>query len=229
VLDHLRERATLALIVSVLFSLALITARIAITGSLTYTFLIWNLFLAGIPYAIVTALKVWHIGPKRLLFWPLLMLWLLFLPNAPYITTDLLHLTRQPTTAIWFDSLLTLSFALNGLILFFLALEPVQRLVARRGSVIVTWAFIATVTALCAFGVYIGRFVRLNSWDALLTPTAVLAEIWNRVTDPFSHPRTWTMTALYTGFLLVTYYMFWTLSRSGQRPFHPRSASTTHE
>lgn len=223
--ELLRNRANLALLVSLCFSLALIIARFLFTGSLTYGFLIWNLFLAGIPFAIVTAFKTWNIGSRQFWFWPMMLLWLLFLPNAPYITTDLLHLRHATSTSVWFDSLLTFSFAINGMFLFFLALEPVQAMVARGRSILMTWTFVAIVAGLSAFGVYLGRHLRFNSWDLILAPAILIEEIVDRVADPFAHPRTWAMTAVYAAFLLVTYYMLWTLSRQqapGHRP--PRTA-----
>jgi len=219
-LKFLDNRANLSLVISVAFSLLLIGSRMIYTGSIHYFFLVWNLVLAAIPYAIITALSAWRISHGQFAFWPMMTLWLLFLPNAPYITTDFLHLRYDTGGVAWFDALLTLSFAFNGLFLFFLALQPVQAMVAPKSSVLVTWGFVGGVTALTAFGIYIGRFLRLNSWDALLAPVGVLSEIWDRLADPFSHPRTWAMTALYTGFLLVTYYLLWTLMRSEGRSGH---------
>jgi uncharacterized membrane protein len=216
-LEQFRNRATLSLIISVVFGLLLLAARIIVTGSSQYLFLVWNLILAAIPYAVVLSIRSWNLHPKRLIFWPLMILWLLFLPNAPYITTDLLHLRSASTSSVWFDSLLTLNFAFNGIVLFFLALQPVQAMVASRSGVVVTWGFVGVIAGLSAFGIYLGRFVRFNSWDLLVAPGTVMEQVWERIADPFSYTRTWAMTLLYTGFLVVTYYMLWALARSSNR------------
>ncbi|UQE76924.1 DUF1361 domain-containing protein [Gordonia sp. PP30] len=52
-------------------------------------FLIWNLFLAWIPLAFALAFAVVR---RRIWLLPLGLLWLAFLPNAPYLITDLVHL-----------------------------------------------------------------------------------------------------------------------------------------
>ncbi len=95
--------------------------RIKITGSYFFLFLVWNLFLALIPFAISTYLvSKPEISKVRLFLWA--TVWLLFLPNAPYIVTDLVHLKLHNPFWGWFDVLLLVSFAINGLLLYFLSL-----------------------------------------------------------------------------------------------------------
>lgn len=212
-LDLLHNRLHLALFISNGFSMALLSTRFIFTGSMTYAFLIWNLFLAAVPYAVILVCKANSIGPRRLIFWPLMALWFLFLPNAPYIITDFLHLQRATAGSVWYDSLLILTFAFNGLVLFFLAFKPVQAMVASRYGVLPTWLFVACIVAFSAFGMYLGRYERFNSWDVILNLPMLLGEIVDRFVHPLSHLRTWSMTALYSGFLLVTYYVMWTLTR----------------
>ena len=96
-----QEKINQVLFLSVCFSLIIIAFRIQKTGSIGYVFLIWNLFLATIPYVITQCLRQlkWAKQSKiSLLF--IFGIWLLFLPNAPYIITDLIHLkTKNDTTA----------------------------------------------------------------------------------------------------------------------------------
>src|SRR5688572_14883791 len=120
----------------------MIAVRIDRTGSGYYRFLLGNLFLACVPLFLSTTLRVAH----RLQFhWTVLAtltgLWLLFLPNAPYILTDMLHLTRASHAPIWYDLALLLSCSGTGLLLGYLSLVDVEGIVARRFTPVVGWIF----------------------------------------------------------------------------------------
>ena len=139
-------------------------------------------------------------GPRGVKFWALSLAWLLFLPNAPYLFTDLIHITRVPATRIWTDLVMVLVFALPGLVLGFLSLQRMQALVARRRGAITGWLFAAAVAGLSGFGVYIGRFERWNSWDVLANPVALLSDAAN-----WFHPQAVLFTGLFTVFLFCAY------------------------
>ena len=113
---------TLSLVtVALIFSVILLMARIELNKSFFYLFLIWNVFLAIIPFAITMYLNSKHnISRFKLIVW--LIIWLAFLPNAPYIVTDLIHIKTGNNTLLWLDILVVLSFALSGLFLFYLDL-----------------------------------------------------------------------------------------------------------
>src|SRR4051812_11496172 len=76
-------------------SVALVFARIIFTGHLRYGFLAWNLFLAWLPlvFALLACEKYQNGSGRNWRFLGLAGAWLLFFPNAPYIFTDLIHLT----------------------------------------------------------------------------------------------------------------------------------------
>jgi len=107
--------------ISMLLSIVLLMIRMKLTHSFFYLFLVWNLFLAVIPFAITNYLvslpKLNKIG---FALW--FCVWLLFLPNAPYIVTDLMHLRLHRDYFLWLDILVVSSFAFNGLLLFYLSL-----------------------------------------------------------------------------------------------------------
>lgn len=96
--------------------------------------------------------------------------WLAFFPNAPYLMTDLLHLKVQGNLLVWLDLIALQAFAWTGLALGFVSLDLVQRVVARRVGRVASWLFAAAVMGLSAFGIYLGRFRRWNTWDVARSP-----------------------------------------------------------
>ena len=146
-----------------LFSLVLLTYRIIKSESLSYIFLVWNLFLAFIPWWISNILK----RKEKLTFidLPIIAIWLLFLPNAPYILTDLFHLKPRTGLPLWFDLILVLSFALTGMIVFFKSLKDMLKLLTNRMPQLYVTIITPFIFWLVAYGLYLGRYLRFNSWD----------------------------------------------------------------
>ena len=202
-----RARLTLVFVLatSVALSVILVVGRVLMTGRLLFLFLIWNLFLALIPFAISTMLGIAK-GPLRArLLVPVGAAWLLFFPNAPYILTDLFHLERRAGVPFWYDLALILSCAWNGLMLAYASLADMQRLVQRRLGTGAGWAFATVALLLSSFGIYLGRYLRFNSWDVLANPLTLFYDIVNRILHPFSFPGTWGVTLVFGVFLLIGY------------------------
>jgi uncharacterized membrane protein len=194
-----------------LFCLALTLIRWQATGSRLFLFLNWNLFLAAVPYLLGSA-AVRHprLRSSRLGLFLLLPAWLLFLPNAPYIVTDFVHLEARAGVPLWYDLVLILAFAWTGLVFGFASLMDVERLLAARFGRKAAALAIAMVLFLSAFGVYLGRFLRWNSWDILHRPGELLGDILDRLANPLSHPLAWGMTLV---FGLLLNLMFLTFRR----------------
>ena len=191
------------IIIPISFSILLLIVRIIVTGELTYFFLAWNLFLAWIPFIISQQLE--EIKSKWKMFF-VLAIWLLFLPNSPYIITDFLHLKQRPPVPYWYDILLLFSAALNGLLLGLASLISVEKFLINRYGKRRTAFMILCSFFLCAFGIYIGRYLRWNSWDILLNPDDIAFDLIVRITDPFAHVQTWSVTILFGCFLYICYY-----------------------
>ncbi len=170
----------------------LLAARVTRTGTIYYTFLVWNLFLATIPFCISYWL-LYHPG-SRLRAALLLPLWLLFFPNAPYLMTDLVHLYPNDGAPVWFNLILLLTAASAGLFLGYTSLRHVQKIAERALGPIVGWCVVVPVLFLSAFGIYLGRFQRWNSWDVILSPISLAHAILERCLQPLEHPRTWAVT-----------------------------------
>jgi len=184
------------------------------TGNLHYAFLIWNLFLAWCPLAFaLLAGEHFRLCSGR--DWRFLLAaaaWLLFFPNSPYIFTDVIHLTRGYLPHFWVDLVLVLSCTLTGLVLGFLSLFLMQTVVARMVGRFASWFFIAAVIGLSGIGIYIGRFLRLNSWDVLTRPLALYRGLAHLAENPFGHLHSLALAALFATFLFITYLLFYALT-----------------
>lgn len=193
---------------------ALLALRTWYAGSGTFLFLLWNLFLAAIPLA---AAEVFDRARWAATRWSALAVWLLFLPNAPYIVTDFIHLRARPPVPLWFDVLLLLSCAGTGLLLGYGSVMLVQRAIARRSGVRVGWSVAVLSLILSAFGIYLGRFVRFNSWQVVTDPLPLFADIANRLMNPMQHPRTFAVTILYGVALMLGYVALHVLAETSVR------------
>jgi uncharacterized membrane protein len=177
-----------------LWCVSLFVLRVERSGSLMYLFLCWNLFLAWIPWVAGQAFREAsrrRASAARQLGW--FALWMLFLPNAPYITTDLVHLTARPSVPLWYDLALLLSCAGTGLLLGYMSLLDVQTAVEERFGRVKGWCVAAGSLFLSGFGIYLGRFLRWNSWDVLTDPAGLFTDIAVRLLDPTSHPRAYVV------------------------------------
>ena len=192
---------------------AMVAVRVAYSGNSYYQSLVWNLFLAWIPF--VVALRVYDAhrhGSSRLPLWVGGVVWLVFFPNAPYIVTDFKWLNTWTGAPIWFDVVLVSAAAWCGLLLGFMSLYLMQAVVRRAVGTVNAWLFVLAVLVLSSFGIYLGRFLRWNSWDVVTRPDVLAAEIWPQLVNPLEYPKTIAVTGLFTAFLAATYLVFYSLA-----------------
>jgi uncharacterized membrane protein len=189
---------------SIGFTAALLLFRIFYSGSLVYLFFAWNLFLASVPLA--AGILLLHVKNKTMQ-WLLVSVWLLFLPNAFYIITDMVHLRERYPVPYWLDILLVFSAAMNGLMLAFASLFKVEIFLRSKFSKHLVSVILVLCLFLSSFGVYLGRYLRWNSWDIISDPAGLGLAITGRFMDPFSHPRTWGMTLFFSVFFMITYQL----------------------
>jgi uncharacterized membrane protein len=191
-------------------SLCVLAARVYLSNTRSYMFLVWNLFLAWIPFACaiwVTVLDRIRPATRWMLIAPSLM-WLLFFPNAPYIVTDFIHLQRIEPLAMWFDISLLMLFAWTGCFLGVSSLQMMQSVVRRRIGRIRSWIFVIGTLVLSGVGIYMGRFLRFNSWDILLRPGHLLGNIFDALANPLAHQRAIGLSLMFSLFMLVCYVTF---------------------
>lgn len=187
--------------------LGLLGARVVVSRSSQHLYLVWNLFLAWLPLLFAGALwRLCQRGEGRgWRFFGLAGAWLLFLPNAPYICTDLMHLGWWRHSIYWVDLVVILLFAWTGLLLGFLSLYLMHSMMRRRYGVVTGWTFVAGVAGLCGVGIYFGRFLRWNSWEVLVHPLEVLSSFGRWASDPLANPKSAVLAALFATFLFVAY------------------------
>lgn len=150
-----------------LFCVILVIIRIIRTEQFSFIFMFWNLFLAFIPLGISNYLTNSEKTISNLKLTTLTIIWLLFLPNAPYMVTDLFHLHKREYLPIWFDLILILMFAITGLYLFYISLNQAIVLTKNKFPNLYKPQFLIFLFLIVSYGVYIGRFLRLNSWDII--------------------------------------------------------------
>ena len=192
-----------------LFSVTLTVARFEYADEPRFGWVVSNLVLAWIPFLL--AILIYdraRAGTRLLALSPLLALWLLFLPNAPYLVTDFTHVYADRPVPLWFDILITGSAAGTGMLLGFFSLYLVQVVVRRSFGVRVAWAASLLALALSSFGIYLGRVLRWNSWDVLVDPTMLAG-----LADVLGDRRAVAMTVLLTGFLTLSYVVVYSLVR----------------
>lgn len=195
------------------FSLALLTARILHSGSLHYLFLAWNLFLAFIPFWISSFLLKTKTTKWYFLI-PAGFLWLLFLPNAPYIITDFFHLEQKTGVPIWFDLILIQSFAWSGLLFWVLSMFHFKFLLENKINPNLLKTSMLLLIFLSALGVYMGRYGRWNSWDFFTKPLEIISQVFYMIIHPFSFPGFYGMILSIALFLFLFYSIFEKLTGS---------------
>jgi uncharacterized membrane protein len=203
------------LLVSSGFACLLVLVRLLVTGLPEYLFLPLNLMLAFIPYWI----SGWVIQnglnkKKRIELFIALAVWLLFVPNSFYIITDLFHLTHVRSAPKWFDLLMIFSFAWNGIICGVISLRRVEIVISVIGGKKYSGLLIAGVMWLSGLGIYIGRFLRYNSWDILTDPFSLAGDIINMIIHPFQNGYAWGMTLCYAVFMTLLYFTIKKLGES---------------
>ena len=194
------------LILSALFSVSLSFTRVVYTGEGLFLSLIWNLFLAFVPYAISKSLLQniqWIENTWK--FAVVLMAWLLFIPNSFYIITDLFHLEERTGIPLWFDLALIFSFAWNGLLLGVLSVRQVEKAVQAKLQLRNEWLYVLPVMWLNAFGIYLGRYLRYNSWDVISKPYSLAQDILYLVMHPLRNRFDWSMIFCYAVLMSVIY------------------------
>jgi uncharacterized membrane protein len=87
-----------------------------------------------------------------------------------------------------------------------------QSVVARMYGRAASWFFVAAVAGLSSFGVYLGRFLRFNSWDVLTNPVELYHGINHWASDPLANANTFAFPVLFATFLFIAYVLLFALT-----------------
>lgn len=190
--------------------------RIILFKSDSFVWLFWNIFLAIIPFAISYFLFNLH-KKKQLetsVFIVGLIIWLLFLPNAPYLITDLIHINIVRKVPVLFDSFLLFTVAWTGLYLWLNSMFYMEKIFLNKYSKKKVNIFTIIVIILTSFGIYLGRFLRFNSWDVFTNPSSFSNKLFSSLSEPLTYTQAPTYmeafiyTLLFALFLFVFYQSF---------------------
>ena len=194
------------LFLSVCFSILLLGIRIISTHSLTSASLAWNLFLAWIPFGISGWLYSHTAFIKnKWIFAASFTGWLLFIPNSFYIITDLFHLHDNRNAPLWFDLLLIFSFAWNGLLMGLLSIRQMEKISGIFFPFKQEITFLYPVMWLNALGIYIGRYLRYNTWDVITSPFNLTADMLHLLMHPVLCKNEWAMVFSFSVFMTLVY------------------------
>jgi len=219
----LRSEIDRLLSLSMFFGILLVVVRMIHTGRSTFIFLPWNLFLAYLPYLITEYLSHQrqtarqHKKRDRWIFSALCLGWLLVIPNSFYIITDLFHLGDWYNDRLmpsWYDLAMILSFAWNGLLLGVLSVRQMEKILTPRLPAHNELFFLYPVMWMNALGVYIGRYLRFNSWDLVTDPFHLFRDILHMLIHPLRSQMAWGMIFCYSILMTLIYLMLKKISKA---------------
>jgi uncharacterized membrane protein len=143
-------------------------------------------------------------------WWPLLGVFILFLPNAPYILTDVIHFVAKvrvtPPLPIWAMSLLLLEYFfyfLFGMQCFTLSMMLWGKYLKGRRPGWMVFPLEIVIIALSSFAIYLGRIDRLNSWNLVTDPGALMSDT---LRDAMA-PKPEQLTAIFFASVTVIHYL----------------------
>lgn len=192
-----------------LFCLSLLLVRAKLTQSIFMFFLIWNLFLAYIPLGI-TSLMLNRINLiEKWYFYPSFAIWLLVFPNAPYIITDFVHLYKDNAVPVWFDILLIASFTICGLLFGLASMKNMHCMLTVKFSALLATIVLAFSCLLSGFGIYLGRFLRYNSWDVFSRPFTLIADIFYSLFAAETCKPAWGITLGFGTLLFLLFRLYY--------------------
>jgi len=200
------RKTNIALLLFTLYCLFLLAIRTKLTHSIFQFFLVWNLFLAFVPYFLISCLKT-HISLQKSKIKTLLFVfaWLLFLPNSFYLLTDLIHLSQSGSHLFWFDLVVFSSYALIGFAIGIISLLEFENIMINYASPLIIKLTMPLICFLCGIGIYLGRILRYNSWDILSNPVELFQDLLTSLLSPQS--------LLFSSFFGAYIYLFYFLKK----------------
>lgn len=155
------------------------------------------------------ALLLYNLRQQRAnALWQMLLFasWLLFFPNAMYLVTDLFHLKMRLPVPKWFDMLILFSAAWNGMYLGFKSLTIIQGIFEKMFNRLTSNLLAMGCLFLAGYGIFLGRYLRFNSWDVLSNPFSLMADIAEHLIKPHHHLFMYGFVLLFGSFMCLVYF-----------------------
>ena len=200
----LKSHNTKYLLLFSAFSVILLGIRIYFAPDYTFLFLAKNLALAWVPFLISQVFRL-QLNSK-VKFFGVVFCWLLFFPNTIYMLTDLFQLWQRHYISLWYDLILILSFGFTALFLGLGSLKSFEKEVLIRNNIKYVNIYTFLVIYLGSIGVYLGRFVRLNSSDIFLNPRHLIDNVIAVFAKPFAEVDFYWTTLVFAVFIYFLYY-----------------------
>ena len=172
-------------------------------------FFVWNLVLACVPVFFAAGFALVR---QRIWLIPLGLGWLAFLPNDPYLVTDLVHL--RSGVNVWRHVMQYGIAAWTGVVLGVVSLHLVRQRIERKFGAVIGWIVVVISVSLSGVGVVIGRFQRFNSWDLVTQPGAVAATTLDWVRSPLAYVQSTGVALAVAAFFGLAYLTLWSLRSS---------------
>ncbi len=198
-------------IISVLiFAVVLNILRLFLFGTHSFVYILWNIFLAAISF-VMSSFILAYIG-KRNFYNPVFIicfiLWILFLPNAPYVVTDFIHLGEIRSVPVMYDIILLFSSSVVSMLFGLYSMEQMEKILAFRFSEKVIKRIMFFVILFTSFGIYLGRTLRFNSWDLFINHRALFESILEIFAKPGKHINAYVYTVMFFFLIFTSYKAF---------------------
>jgi uncharacterized membrane protein len=181
--------------------------RVLLFRSWSLIYLLWNIFLAILPF-LLSWLLLYSAREKKLTTWMFVIgtiIWLVVLPNAPYIITDLIHIGYGHASEVLYNTILIFVCALAGLSLALYSLFHIEQVFTMRYKKRTANILLTASMLLASFGVALGRFLRFNSWDIFTNSKLFLQSISRIVWYPSIYEHVYVVTGTLFLVLFVCY------------------------
>jgi uncharacterized membrane protein len=204
---HLMGSIKRIIIIQFVCCLFLVGIRVFQAESIYYSWLIWNLVLALIPLLIAHYLykRIDKIPKHPYKTFFALLAWFLFLPNAPYLITDLIHLKAYAAIPLWYDSILLFFCAMVGLTYGILSIYYIHMIMKKYILDKYCWWILGYISMACGYGVFLGRILRFNSWDIIAHPHYLVYSSLKHL----DKPQAIEMTLAFAVVVFISYTSFY--------------------
>ena len=203
------------MIFSALLSFGFLFYRCIFAENFHYTFLLWNMLIAFLPYII--SKKLVSVKENSFASYLLLFGWLVFFPACIYPLADVLHMQQASNFSFVYDAIMFFSFAVTGLLPGLISLKNVETFLKKHTSGLLTKLSVVFFIALSSYSACVVRFLHLKSWNVLSDFKRMYAASIRDISDPLAHFRIWAYLIVLVLAIDVMYAVFKRLSVKSRR------------